>query len=268
MPEDQKAGPEGGALSSGDDASKLALTGLEDAAPEGGDAGRTETPEAELARLREAHKQSLGEKQKLEQATRRVEDLERAEAARAAATSTAVPANVDAYAMQRAQQAQRALAEAQLLANANDPLAQLILLQDQVYGQELRNMRLEVEAGKVPESYREDVKAALQSGKYADAQAALKAVKAEKDIPARDSEIERLKRENESLRRAEDARKAGVVGAGRSVPDLSGQRGAEPRNETEFNQEMSRLERAGDPKARAELSRRYRKMELPFQHRD
>ena len=258
MPEDQKAGTQTGAPDGGDDAAKDALTGTQDAAADGGDAGNAESADAELAKLREEKKQWLAEKSHLE-------ELKRAEAARAAAAPTVTPPNVDAYAMQRAQQMQQAIANTQLLAQQGDPLAQLIQQLDQYYANETRNLHLEVEAMKVPESYRDDVRVALKTGHYANAQAALKAVKAEKDIPARESEIERLKRENESLRRAEEARKAGVVGAGRPVPDLSGKRGAEPRNEDEFVKELDRLEREGDFKTRTELSRRYRNGELPYQ---
>jgi len=260
MPDDQKAGTQSGASVVGDDSEQLELTGTQGAAADGGDAGATETIEVRLAKLEEEKKQWLPEKSHLE-------ELKRAEAARAAAASAVVPANADAYAAQRYQQGQQDWANTLLLAQQGDPLARLIVAQNEIYSSQMAEMRLEVEAAKVPEGYREDVKAALRTGKYADHQAALTAVKGSKDLPAKDAEIDRLKRENESLKRAEEARKAGVVGAGRPVPDLSGARGAEPRNETEFNQEMDRLERVGDPKARAELSRRYRKMELPFQTR-
>lgn len=264
MPDDQKAGPSG-ASDAGDGADKTAQAGAQGDLLAGGDAGEKETPEQELERLRRAHEQSLGEKSKLEAVTKQLEEFKAREAARAAVTPAITPANADVYAQQRLHQMQQALANAQLLAQQGDPLAQLILEQDRIYGQQLGAVRLEAEANKVPEAYREDVRRELATGKYADAQAALKAVRAEKDIPARDQEIERLKRENESLKRADDARKAGVVGAGRPVPDLSRSRGAEPRNETEVNEELKRLEREGDWKARTELSRRYRSGELNYQ---
>lgn len=264
MPDDQKAGLKG-APADGDDAAKAALAGSQDEKPGGGDAGETESAEAELARLRKAHEQSVGEKGKLEQVSRELEELKRAEAARAAAASTIAPPNADAYAQQQLQQDQQDWANTQLLAQQGDPVARQSIRIANIIAAQNQYYSVELEAMKVPESYREDVKAALRTGKYRDHAAALEAVKGVKDLPAKDAEIDRLKRENESLKRAEEARKAGVVGAGRSVPDLSGAKGAEPRNETELNAELDRLERAGDFKTRSELSRRYRSMELPFQ---
>lgn len=257
MPEDQKAGTQTGAPDDGDDAKQLALPGTQDAAADGGDAGATESAEARLAKLEDEKKQWLAEKSHLE-------ELKRAEAVRAAAAPVSTPPNTDAYAQQRYQRVQQALAETQLLAQQGDPLANLTLANIEWNNQQVQALRLDAEANKVPEAYREDVRVALATGKYADHEAALRAVKGSKDLPAKDAEIERLKRENESLRRAEEARKAGVVGAGRPVPDLSGAKGPEPRNEAEFVQEINRLERT-NPAARAELSRRYRNLELPFQ---
>lgn len=261
MPEPQTTGTQTGATDGGDDAIQLALTGTQGAAADGGDAGATESVEelrARLAKLEEEKQQWLPEKSHLE-------ELKREKAANAAAATAVTPPNADAYAQQQYQQEQQDWANTLLLAQQGDPLARQTVRLAQIVAAQNRASAIEIAAMQVPEAYREDVKVALATGKFADHEAALRAVRGSKDLPAKDAEIDRLKRENESLKRAEEARKSGVVGAGRSVPDLSGARGAEPRNEVEFNAEIQRLERVGDPKARAELSRRYRRMELPFQ---
>ena len=252
---EQTTGTQTPAPDGGDDAAKAALTGTPKAAADGGDA---ESAEARLAKLEQEKQQWLAEKTNYE-------ELKREKLANANAAPVLTPANTDAYAQQRLQAAQKAWNETQMLAQQGDPLAQLVVMQDQIYGQQVQNLKLELEATKVPEEYREDVKQALKTGRYGDAQAALEAIVPKKKLAAVESEVERLRRENESLRRAEEARKQGVVGAGRSVPDLSKAVGDDPKNEAELVAALAKLERE-NPKAREELSRRYRRGELPFQH--
>lgn len=233
------------------DATTMGTTGQDDGdaqatgTPIPADQNASETPDQELARLRNAHNQALAEKETLERLKRENEDLRRSQQYGA---QTTPPTNVDPRLAMQAQQNQEMamlVQQTREAAAAGDPVARLSLAMGQeLYAQQQQmtaQTMVQLQLAQIPDTkLRGEVEAELRTGRYADVEAARMAVLGAK-FQTQQASLEQRQRElDEQARRVAQ----GHVGSGRPIPvpakDVNG-----PMPWSEVEAEHTRLQQQG-----------------------
>lgn len=242
MPEDTTQMTGTPAQDDGDGASAQTGTPVQ----EGGDAGG-ESPEQELARLRNERALYLASKDKVERANKIEAEMRRMQEEQARSYQ---PPPTNDLAQQQAQQEwqrlQDAMAKAQLAAANGDYVAEIALANLRQQAATQQQLMLEAQLSYVPEQARAAVRAELQTGRYADAQAAYYAVVG-RLLSQREMAMQQQQRELDTVAQK---RAAGVVGTGRPVPVTAQEMKRSAYTATEFAQEYDKLAREDPTKAR------------------
>jgi hypothetical protein len=212
--------------------------------PSTADQNASETPEQELARLRNAHNQALAEKETLERLKRENDELRRSQQYGAQTT----PPTVDPRLAMQAQQNQEMamlVQQTRDAAAAGDPVARLSLAMGQeLYAQQQQmtaQTMVQLQLAQIPDArFRGEVEAELRTGRYADVEAARMAVLGAK-FQTQQASLEQRQRElDEQSKRVAQ----GHVGSGRPIPvPAKDMNGLMPWSEVEA--EHSRLQQQG-----------------------